>query len=116
MPSVANSPSSDPLTDGIAGMILDNVKYPVGSKITAKLTNGSVMKGEVVAYDPTFRIVIISKLDFALRNAFCVNFFFIQKHQGHVLVTATSPSSIWLTVQTLKLTRKAKTCLANFNP
>lgn len=61
MPSVANSPSSEPLTDGMAGLTLENVRYPIGSKITARLVNGTEMKGEVVAFDPNFKIVILSK-------------------------------------------------------
>lgn len=60
MPSVANSPSSDqPLTDGMAGLTLENIRYPIGSKISAKLVNGTVTKGEVAAFDPNFKIVII---------------------------------------------------------
>lgn len=65
MPSVANSPSSDqPLTDGMAGLTLENIRYPIGSKISAKLVNGTVTKGEVAAFDPNFKIVIISELPF----------------------------------------------------
>jgi len=59
MPSVASSPSSEPLSDGMAGMTLDNIRYPIGSKITAKLVTNETMKGEVVAFDPNFKIVII---------------------------------------------------------
>lgn len=59
MPSVANSPSSEPLTDGMAGLTLENVRYPIGSRITARLVNGTEMKGEVVAFDPNFKVVIL---------------------------------------------------------
>ena len=62
MPSVANSPSSEAIiTDGMANMVLENIRYPIGSKITAKLNNGSIMKGEIVAYDPKYKVVIMSK-------------------------------------------------------
>ena len=57
MPSVANSE----LSDGMASLTLENIRYPVGSKITAKLITGAVAKGEVVAFDPTFKIAIMSK-------------------------------------------------------
>lgn len=60
MPSVANSPSSEAIiTDGMANMVLENIRYPIGSKITAKLNNGSIMKGEIVAYDPKYKVVIM---------------------------------------------------------
>lgn len=64
MPSVANSPSSEPLTDGMAGLTLENVRYPIGSRITARLVNGTEMKGEVVAFDPNFKVVILSEFHF----------------------------------------------------
>jgi small nuclear ribonucleoprotein (snRNP)-like protein len=62
MPSVANSPASGPdhLTDGVSNLTLDNIRYPIGSKVTAKLSRGgTIMKGEVVAYDPAYKVVII---------------------------------------------------------
>lgn len=60
MPSVANSPTSDHITDGMANLTLDNIRYPVGSKVTAKLSkSGTIMKGEVVAYDSAYKVVII---------------------------------------------------------
>ena len=63
MPSVANSPSSEAIiTDGMANMVLEKLPYPVGSKITAKLNTGApAMKGEIVAFDPKLKVVIISK-------------------------------------------------------
>ena len=63
MPSVANTPTSGPdhLTDGVSNLTLDNIRYPIGSKVTAKLSRGgTIMKGEVVAYDPAYKVVIIS--------------------------------------------------------
>ena len=60
MPSAAPG-SSEQITDGMAGLALENLKYPVGSKVTAKFKNGSISKGEVVAYDPIFKVVILSK-------------------------------------------------------
>jgi len=61
MPSVANSPSSEAIiTDGMANMVLEKLPYPVGSKITAKLNTGApAMKGEIVAFDPKLKVVII---------------------------------------------------------
>jgi len=60
MPSVANTASdTNALSDGMASMTLENIRYPVGSKITAKLITGAVTKGEVVAFDPNFKIAII---------------------------------------------------------
>jgi len=60
MPSVANSPSSEAIiTDGMANMVLKKISYPVGSKITAKLNNGAEMKGEIVAYDSEYKVVIM---------------------------------------------------------
>jgi len=60
MPSVANSPSSEALiSDGMANMVLKKIPYPVGSKITAKLNTGAVMKGEIVAYDAEYKVVIM---------------------------------------------------------
>jgi len=59
MPSVTNSPSSEAITDGMANMVLKKISYPIGSKITAKLNTGAVMKGEIVAYDPEYKVVIM---------------------------------------------------------
>merc|ERR1711874_234809 len=35
------------------------ITHPVGSKITAKLNTGAVMKGEIVAYDSEYKVVIM---------------------------------------------------------
>jgi len=60
MPSVANSPSSEAIiTDGMANLVLKKITHPVGSKITAKLNTGAVMKGEIVAYDSEYKVVIM---------------------------------------------------------
>lgn len=64
MPSAApgsTTSHSEQITDGVAGLALENLKYPVGSKVTAKFKNGSISKGEVVAYDPIAKVVILSK-------------------------------------------------------
>ena len=46
----------------MANMVLEKLPYPVGSKITAKLNTGApAMKGEIVAFDPKLKVVIISK-------------------------------------------------------
>jgi len=60
MPSVANSPTSDHITDGMASLALENVRYPIGSRVTTKLNKGGpAMKGEVLGYDPNFKVVIL---------------------------------------------------------
>jgi len=59
MPSVANSPSTEALSNEMANMVLKKISYPVGSKITAKLNTGSEMKGEIVAYDSEYKVVIM---------------------------------------------------------
>ena len=76
MPSVTNSPSSEAITDGMANMVLKKISYPIGSKITAKLNTGAVMKGEIVAYDPEYKVVIMSKFvySFILKTQFLLHF------------------------------------------
>jgi len=71
MPSVANSPTSgsDHIADGMAGLVLDNVRHPIGTKVTAKVKGGSnvlsstlgstVIKGEIMAYDSSYKMVIL---------------------------------------------------------
>jgi Tfp pilus assembly protein PilE len=38
---------------------LENCRYPVGSKIVAKLKSGTIVKGEVTAFDPSYKIIMI---------------------------------------------------------
>ena len=62
MPSVANSPATnnDPLVDAMASLALDNLKYVVGSRVMVKMDNGLSIKGEIIAYEPNHKIVMIS--------------------------------------------------------
>ena len=64
MPSVANSPATnnDPLVDAMASLALDSLKYVVGSRVLVKMNNGLSIKGEIIAYEPNHKIVMISKL------------------------------------------------------
>merc|ERR1719412_2989220 len=56
----SNSTTSDHITDGMASLALDNVRYPIGSRVTTKLNKGGpAMKGEVLGYDPNFKVVIL---------------------------------------------------------
>jgi len=61
MPSVANSPATnnDPLVDAMASLALDNLKYVVGSRVMVKMDNGLSIKGEIIAYEPNHKIVMI---------------------------------------------------------
>jgi hypothetical protein len=62
MPSISNSTSpTDPITVGVSSLSLENCRYPVGSKIVAKLKSGTIVKGEVTAFDPSYKIIMISK-------------------------------------------------------
>ena len=62
MPSVASSPAStEALVDAMASLALENLKYVVGSRILAKMDNGLSVKGEIIAYEPKHKIVMISK-------------------------------------------------------
>lgn len=62
MPSVANSPATnnDPLVDAMASLALDNLKYVVGSRVMVKMDTGLSIKGEIIAYEPNHKIVMIS--------------------------------------------------------
>jgi len=61
MPSVANSPATnnDPLVDAMASLALDSLKYVVGSRVLVKMNNGLSIKGEIIAYEPNHKIVMI---------------------------------------------------------
>jgi len=60
MPSVASSPAStEALVDAMASLALENLKYVVGSRILAKMDNGLSVKGEIIAYEPKHKIVMI---------------------------------------------------------
>ena len=45
----------------MASLALDSLKYVVGSRVLVKMNNGLSIKGEIIAYEPNHKIVMISK-------------------------------------------------------